>query len=76
MLGGEGELAAVLAHETAHVLARHHAERMTQQGLFGIVRLAIELVFGIHIPTAAVIVGFFLPYSRRAETEADIIGLR
>ena len=27
ILGSEDELAAVLAHETAHVLARHHVSR-------------------------------------------------
>lgn len=41
MLSTEAELAAVLAHETAHVLARHHAERMTQQSAPKAVSLVI-----------------------------------
>lgn len=32
ILHSEAELAAVIGHETAHVLARHHAERMTHAG--------------------------------------------
>ncbi len=35
LMSSEDELAAVIAHETAHVLARHHAERMSQMNLTG-----------------------------------------
>lgn len=31
---GEDELAAVLAHETAHVVARHAAEKMSWLGVY------------------------------------------
>ena len=34
------------------------------------------MAFGVSLPEVAALVGFFLPFSRRAETEADMIGLR
>lgn len=33
---GEDELAAVLAHEAAHVLARHQAERLSRMNVMGL----------------------------------------
>lgn len=32
LLQSEAELAAIIAHETAHVLARHHAEQLMHVG--------------------------------------------
>lgn len=81
----EAELATVMAHEVAHVLARHGAERMSQSLLtqlgeqVALAALDIEsqaaqdafrLAFGL-----ASNVGVILPYSRTQEFEADYIGL-
>ncbi len=78
-------LAVVLAHEIAHALAKHGAERMSQLILvnFGNVTLAdalkdqpaqtkslMTLAFGIGTD-----VGVLLPYNRLQESEADHIGL-
>uniref|UniRef100_A0A7S3VQ66 Peptidase M48 domain-containing protein n=1 Tax=Dunaliella tertiolecta TaxID=3047 RepID=A0A7S3VQ66_DUNTE len=76
LLGSEEELAAVLAHETGHVLARHHAERLSSFNLWGIIKVLSWMLFGIGLPNAAFALGIFLPYSRRAEHEADAIGLQ
>jgi predicted Zn-dependent protease len=78
-------LAVVLAHETAHAVARHGAERMTDQlalqlGGAGLQQLlqqkspatqqVVMAAFGVG--TA---VGVMLPFSRSLESEADHIGL-
>ena len=39
MVANEDELAAVLAHESAHVVARHAAERITQMGALEVARM-------------------------------------
>ncbi len=71
----EAELAGVMAHEIAHVTARHAVNQMRNvaisQGLMSaagidtntMVRLGVELAFN-------------LPYSREAEREADQLGLK
>eukprot|EP00879_Flechtneria_rotunda_P023430 GHRR01024782.1.p1 GENE.GHRR01024782.1~~GHRR01024782.1.p1 ORF type:complete len:248 (+),score=80.18 GHRR01024782.1:379-1122(+) len=60
----EDELAAVLAHEVSHVLARHHAERLSQLNVTGLLNLVLRAFLGIYIPGALVVLGMFLPYSR------------
>lgn len=72
----ETQLAAVLGHEIAHVVARHAAERMTQSEVSGLIQTAVCIAVGIPIPAGAVAAVFFLPHSRRSETEADSIGMR
>jgi len=82
LIDNDSQLAAVIAHEVAHAIARHGAERisMIQLGEFG-KRLAIKAagaryqnvinqVYGIGANY-----GVFLPYSRSFEYEADEIGL-
>eukprot|EP00882_Tetradesmus_deserticola_P005145 GHRQ01005419.1.p1 GENE.GHRQ01005419.1~~GHRQ01005419.1.p1 ORF type:complete len:344 (+),score=114.63 GHRQ01005419.1:338-1369(+) len=76
LVGSEDELAAVLAHEVGHVLARHHAERMSQLNVTGLLSMLMRALLGISIPGALVVLGMFLPYSRAAEHEADAIGIR
>ncbi|MGE4299725.1 MAG: M48 family metallopeptidase [Desulfovibrionaceae bacterium] len=81
----EGELAAVVAHEVGHAIARHGAERMsisliTQLGhsaasiaLSGTAPVAVqafEVAYGIGAN-----VGVILPFSREQEYEADHLGL-
>ena len=74
MMENEAELAAVMAHEISHVVARHGAKRL--QAAMG-VSLAYELVFGENSSQTlqtAVGVGMsllFAGYSRENEREAD-----
>ncbi|KAG1676238.1 hypothetical protein FOA52_006455 [Chlamydomonas sp. UWO 241] len=76
LLTSEDEVAAIIAHETAHVLARHHAEKMSTMSTFVLVRLFFHALFGFRVPQTLLTLGFGLPYSRQAEHEADAIGLR
>lgn len=78
-----GGLAAVLAHEIAHALARHGAERLSQshliEALTGAATSAVP-VPGLDIVAALALgvgvrVGYELPFSRAQESEADRIGL-
>jgi predicted Zn-dependent protease len=76
----DDELAQVLAHEIAHALAKHTAEKMS-------VALATSLgVLAVGVATdnrnivtgasAAALVAITLPNSRTAESEADEIGIQ
>ena len=76
LLKSEKELAAVLAHEVAHVLARHVAERITRTQAAGIAQTLAYAALGIPIPAGFFELALFLPNSRKAETEADAIGVR
>ncbi|MDE2407988.1 MAG: M48 family metallopeptidase [Xanthomonadaceae bacterium] len=81
----QDELAAVLAHEIGHVVARHHEERITRQlyaqlglGVAGDV-LGARYGEGAQQTTGqvggALLQGaFLLPNSRTQETEADVVG--
>jgi predicted Zn-dependent protease len=78
-----GGLAIIMGHELGHVIARHGAERMSQQ--LGAQLLGSALAVGFQAsPYANTImaaygltaqVGVLLPYSRLQESEADRIGL-
>ncbi len=75
----DAQLAAVLAHEIAHVMARHSAERMsrdlvTELGL-GILGAATKSRSAVDLAAAAATLGAGLPFSRAQEAEADHIGL-
>ncbi len=71
------KLSAVLSHEIAHVVARHHAEGQSLQ--VGLAVLASAINFFINPPeflTNMIIqLGLDLPHSRMRESEADEIGL-
>jgi predicted Zn-dependent protease len=79
----EAGLAVIMGHELGHVIARHGAERMSQQ--MGAQLLGTALSVGLQAsPYANAImaayglgaqVGVLLPYSRLQESEADRIGL-
>jgi len=79
----EAGLAAVMSHEIAHVIARHGAQRMTQQLILaaGLMTTSISLKNSKQkkIIMAALGVGILyglrLPFSRTNEAEADQIGL-
>ncbi|MCH9024180.1 MAG: M48 family metalloprotease [candidate division Zixibacteria bacterium] len=78
-MNSEAEMAAVMAHEISHVVARHGIKRV--QSAMG-VQLAYALVFGGDDAGAAVNAGIglgmgllFADYSRGAEREADQYGI-
>ncbi len=77
----EAELAGVMAHEIAHVAARHATKNASKAQLFNV--LSIPLIFfGGPIGFAArQVVGLGVPlsmleFSRNAEREADALGLQ
>jgi len=76
----EAGLAVVLGHEVAHALARHPAERMSQDTLLQLGGVGLGIVLGSNPAVANLIlqaygIGVALPFSRSQETEADHIGL-
>ncbi|GMH35098.1 hypothetical protein BSKO_02966 [Bryopsis sp. KO-2023] len=76
VISNDDELAAVLAHEAAHVVARHSAEKITELGVIVVLKVALNAIFGISFPIGLSQLIVSLPNSRRAETEADVIGAR
>jgi predicted Zn-dependent protease len=74
----QDQLATVIGHEVAHVLAQHANERVSQQMLTG----ALMEVAGQALDPTMVAalgmgaqVGVLLPFSRTQESEADLLGL-
>ena len=79
LANSEAELAAVIAHEIAHVTARHSAERYSQGVLTGLG--ATILGAAVDNPDASRALGvgadlFTKSYSRDQEHEADALGVR
>jgi metalloendopeptidase OMA1, mitochondrial len=78
----EAGLAAVIGHEMAHAVARHGAQRMTQQLVLNLGLSVASVSFQnskyrdliIASLGAGSTVGILLPYSRDNEYEADEIG--
>lgn len=77
----EAELAGVMAHEVAHVAARHATRQMTRANLANIASIplifvgggvgyAVRSAAGIGLPMS------FLKFSRGFEEEADYLGLQ
>ena len=78
----DDELAAVLGHEIAHVILRHGAEKISFAMLNQLTEtLLLNSVSPSHRGLAArlydlgVNIAFLLPYSRKQEKEADIVGV-
>lgn len=79
------QLATVIAHEIAHAIARHGAERASMHQLAGISGQLLAVVINSQAPkynqAFAAAYGFgttygvMMPYSRKHEMEADYIGL-
>ncbi|HZR32718.1 MAG TPA: M48 family metallopeptidase [Terriglobales bacterium] len=76
----ESELAGVMAHEIAHVAARHATKNATRAQLFNLASIplifvggpigyAVRQVAGLAVPMS------FLKFNRDAEREADLLGL-
>jgi predicted Zn-dependent protease len=83
-MDNDDQIATVMGHEIAHVLAHHGAERMSQQMLSNAGAQILSLA--LKIPAeyqnlystaygAASNVGMILPFSRKHESEADTIGI-
>ncbi len=68
------ELAAVLAHEIAHVRARHTAKAQQNQGLAMLASLA-ALAGGHSSSSQGINVSMQIEHTRKAETEADREGI-
>jgi predicted Zn-dependent protease len=74
----DAQLATVMAHEVAHAIARHGAERMSQGLLTQLGTAALGVAAGpayADLAAQAATLGVILPYSRTQESEADEIGL-
>jgi metalloendopeptidase OMA1, mitochondrial len=81
----DADLATVISHEVAHVLARHAGERLSQAQLTDLGGLGLGVAMGGASPIAAQTamlgyglgtqVGVLLPYNRKQEHEADRIGM-
>ena len=78
----EAELAGVMAHEIAHVAARHAMENQTKAMLVEYAALGGSIFLGgipglIYQNTAGIgLLGLFMKFSRGAEEEADKLGVQ
>jgi predicted Zn-dependent protease len=77
----EAELAGVMAHEIAHVAARHGTRGQTRAEAMSIARLALIFVPGLGPYIAFQASGFAIPmsylqFSQSFEREADYLGLQ
>jgi predicted Zn-dependent protease len=76
----DDQLAAVMAHEVGHAIARHGSERMSQQmavqaGLAGLGLSGSQAAQYSELAAMAATLGVILPFSRTQEAEADHIGV-
>lgn len=79
-LDSEGELAAVMGHETGHIAARHSANQLSKAQVAQL-GLGIGSVLSPTLGSLAQVAGaglqlLFLKYSRDDETQADELGFR
>lgn len=81
----QDQLASVIGHEIGHVLARHANERVSTQASTQLALSVLSSAAGLQGPGGEQLMGalglgaqygVLLPFSRRHESEADIIGLR
>jgi beta-barrel assembly-enhancing protease len=75
----EAELAGVLAHETAHVAARHGAETASKEQALNLASIPLIFVGGVAGVGARQAAGIaipvtFLKFTRNQEAEADYLG--
>ena len=77
----EAELAGVMAHEIAHVAARHATKNMTRAQIWNMASVPLIFIGGpvayaiSEVASLAVPLGF-LKFSRDNEREADLLGLQ
>lgn len=80
----QDQLAAVLGHEVAHVLAKHSNERLSNSQVANLGMVAADMALGesparqsaMAALGLGVQVGYLLPYGRAQESEADVLGLQ
>jgi predicted Zn-dependent protease len=77
----EAELAAVMAHETAHVCAHHTAREMTrmsyaQLGTIPLIFIGGWTGYGIYEAASIAVPMTFLHFSRDFESQADYLGVQ
>src|SRR3954468_13754990 len=76
----EAELAGVMAHEIAHVAARHATKNQTKAQIFNLATIPLIFIGGpagyAARQAASLLVPMgFLKFSRNAEREADLLGM-
>ena len=76
----EAELAGVMAHEIAHVAARHGTRQATrgeiaQLGMIPLIFMGGWTGYGIYQAASVLVPVGFLKFSRGFESEADMLGL-
>ena len=77
----ESELAGVMAHEIAHVAARHGTRQQTKGQLISIATIPLMFIggwtgYGIYQASSFLIPMTFLRFSRGMESEADFLGVQ
>ncbi len=77
----ESEFAGVLAHEIAHVAARHGTRQATKGQLINIATIPLMFIggwtgYGIYQASSFLIPMTFLKFSRGMESEADFLGVQ
>lgn len=81
MTRNDDQLATVIGHEVAHVVARHAAERTSTSSLTQLALGAVQRGAGDYGQQLGALgglgaqLGFLLPFSRRHELEADRLGI-
>jgi len=76
----EAELAGVMAHEIAHVAARHATKNATKAEIFNLASIPLIFIGGPAGYAARQVAGLLIPmgflkFSRNAEREADLLGM-
>lgn len=77
----EAELAGVMAHEIAHVAARHGTEQASKAQLLDIASIPLIFVggavgYGVRQAAGLLVPMTFLKFSRKTEEEADYLGMQ
>ena len=85
LVSSDADLAVVVGHEVAHAVAKHSAERLSQQMLAQYGAVALSTVLSTKSEAAQQLgqtvyglganYGVMLPFSRKHESEADKMGL-
>jgi predicted Zn-dependent protease len=81
VIDSEAELAGVMAHEIAHVAARHGTRQATrgeiaQIGMIPLIFMGGWTGYGIYQAASVLVPIGFLQFSRSMESEADMLGLQ
>ncbi len=76
----DAQLAAVIGHEIGHITGKHVNERVSQSTASNL-SLVLLSAFGVKQQTVEQVgvglnLGLLLPFSRKQELEADVIGLK